>query len=215
MVYPAPIVSSNPCPAGLLLLGLGYPGGPKVEARAKAGDAKRFKLPRPMRGRPGCDFSFSGLKTAVRRRIEALGGTLAPDHVIRCGHNEDEVAAALARLRDAGCGLVMACGASAIVDRRDIIPAAITRTGGEIDHFGMPVDPGNLILLAHRGPVPVLGLPGCARSPAFNGFDWILQRLFAGLPLGGPEVMGMGAGGLHSRNVLRTVDAALAHHDFS
>ena len=55
------------------MLGLGYPGGPKVEARAKAGDAKRFKLPRPMRGRPGCDFSFSGLKTAVRRRIEALG----------------------------------------------------------------------------------------------------------------------------------------------
>jgi molybdenum cofactor cytidylyltransferase len=132
----------------------------------------------------------------TRGRIEALGGTLAPDHVIRCGHNEDEVAAALARLRDAGCGLVMACGASAIVDRRDVIPAAITRIGGEIDHFGMPVDPGNLMLMAHSGDIAMLGLPGCARSPSFNGFDWILQRLFAGLPLGAGEVMRMGAGGL-------------------
>ena len=131
-----------------------------------------------------------------RSRIEALGGTLAPANVIRCDHGEDEVAGALDRLYANDCGIVMVSGASAIVDRRDIIPAAITRTGGEIDHFGMPVDPGNLILLAHRGPVPVLGLPGCARSPAFNGFDWILQRLFAGLPLGRAEVMGMGAGGL-------------------
>jgi molybdenum cofactor cytidylyltransferase len=132
----------------------------------------------------------------TRGRIEALGGTLAPHHVIRCGHNEHEVAAALAQLEDAGCGLVMACGASAIVDRRDVIPAAITRIGGEIDHFGMPVDPGNLMLMAHRGEVAFLGLPGCARSPSFNGFDWILQRLFAGLALGAIEVMRMGAGGL-------------------
>lgn len=55
------------------LLGLGYPGGPAVEAAAKAGDPKRFELPRPMIGRSGCDFSFSGLKTAVRRRVEELG----------------------------------------------------------------------------------------------------------------------------------------------
>lgn len=54
------------------MLGLGYPGGPEVERRAKTGDAKRFTLPRPMKGRPGCDFSFSGLKTAVRREIEKL-----------------------------------------------------------------------------------------------------------------------------------------------
>ncbi len=132
----------------------------------------------------------------TRGRIEALGGTLAPHHVIRCGHNEGEVAAALERLADAGCDLVMACGASAIVDRRDVIPASITRIGGEIDHFGMPVDPGNLMLMAHRGEIALLGLPGCARSPSFNGFDWILQRLFARLPLGAGEVMRMGAGGL-------------------
>ncbi len=55
------------------LMGLGYPGGPRVEAAARGGNAKRFDLPRPMLGRPDCDFSFSGLKTAVRRALESLG----------------------------------------------------------------------------------------------------------------------------------------------
>jgi N6-L-threonylcarbamoyladenine synthase len=52
------------------LLGLGYPGGPAIEAAAKGGDPSRFALPRPLLGRSGCDFSFSGLKTAVRRIVE-------------------------------------------------------------------------------------------------------------------------------------------------
>lgn len=56
------------------LLELGYPGGPAVERAAQAGDPARFDLPRPMKGRPGCDFSFSGLKTAVRQRLDALQG---------------------------------------------------------------------------------------------------------------------------------------------
>src|SRR5215212_1400443 len=54
------------------LLGLGFPGGPAVERLAKTGDAKRFTLPRPMWRKPGCDFSFSGLKTAVRQAVEKL-----------------------------------------------------------------------------------------------------------------------------------------------
>ena len=54
------------------LLGLGYPGGPPIEAAAKRGDATRFDLPRPLRGQPGCHFSFSGLKAAVKRSIDAL-----------------------------------------------------------------------------------------------------------------------------------------------
>jgi N6-L-threonylcarbamoyladenine synthase len=56
------------------LLNLGYPGGPAVEAAAERGDAGRFALPRPMKGRPGCDFSFSGLKTAVRHTVAGLPG---------------------------------------------------------------------------------------------------------------------------------------------
>jgi N6-L-threonylcarbamoyladenine synthase len=54
------------------MAGLGYPGGPAVERAAKGGDATRFALPRPMKGRPGCDFSFSGLKNAARLLIESL-----------------------------------------------------------------------------------------------------------------------------------------------
>jgi N6-L-threonylcarbamoyladenine synthase len=56
------------------LLGLGYPGGPAVERAASGGDPGRFELPRPMLGRAGCDFSFSGLKTAVRHKVAGLTG---------------------------------------------------------------------------------------------------------------------------------------------
>ena len=87
-------------------------------------------------------------------------------------------------------------GASVIVDRRDVIPAAIEKAGGHIEHFGMPVDPGNMLLLGRLGEVPVLGLPGCARSPKVNGFDWVLERLCAGMPVGREDIMRMGAGGL-------------------
>jgi tRNA N6-adenosine threonylcarbamoyltransferase len=54
------------------LLGLGFPGGPAIERLAKDGDPQRFTLPRPMWRKPGCDFSFSGLKTAVRQAVEKL-----------------------------------------------------------------------------------------------------------------------------------------------
>ena len=87
-------------------------------------------------------------------------------------------------------------GASVIVDRRDVIPAAVEQAGGRIEHFGMPVDPGNMLLLGRLGDTPVLGLPGCARSPKVNGFDWVLERLCAGVPVGREDIMRMGAGGL-------------------
>jgi molybdenum cofactor cytidylyltransferase len=96
--------------------------------------------------------------------------------------------------------LLLIAGASAIVDRRDVLPAAIEASGGRLLHFGMPVDPGNLLLLAETEvagrTIPVLGLPGCARSPKLNGFDWVLQRLIARLPVTRDDIMGMGVGGL-------------------
>ena len=109
------------------------------------------------------------------------------------------IAAAITAFVEEGCELVLIAGASAITDRRDVVPAAIEAAGGTIDHFGMPVDPGNLLLLAHRGAVPVVGMPGCVRSPKFNGFDWVLQRLSADLPLSGRDLMLMGTGGLLAR----------------
>jgi molybdenum cofactor cytidylyltransferase len=87
-------------------------------------------------------------------------------------------------------------GASAITDRRDVIPAGIVAAGGAVSHFGMPVDPGNLLLLGDLRGHPVVGLPSCARSPKVNGFDFVLHRLFAGLAVTGEDLMRMGVGGL-------------------
>ncbi|HEY0836513.1 MAG TPA: molybdopterin-binding/glycosyltransferase family 2 protein, partial [Azospirillum sp.] len=135
-------------------------------------------------------------KTAAvtRDRLAALGGTLETE--LRCAHDESELAGAIAALRPQRLDLLLIAGASAITDRRDVLPAAIGRAGGTVEHFGMPVDPGNLLLLAHLGGASVLGLPGCARSPKLNGFDWVLQRVAAGVSVGRADIMRMGVGGL-------------------
>jgi molybdenum cofactor cytidylyltransferase len=126
-------------------------------------------------------------------RLKALGCRLVLER--RCDHANAELAQVVGGVIGE-IDLLLIHGASAILDRRDVIPAAIVAAGGRIDHFGMPVDPGNLLLLGHVGDRPVLGLPGCARSPKVNGFDWVLERLVAGLPVGPGEIMRMGSGGL-------------------
>lgn len=130
----------------------------------------------------------------TRARIEAVGSILVCE--LRCAHEEDAIAAVIAETRDHDCGIVLIAGASAIVDRRDVLPAGIERAGGEVAHFGMPVDPGNLILMASLDGRPVVGLPGCARSPKLNGYDWVLQRLAADVPVTARDIMTMGLGGL-------------------
>jgi molybdenum cofactor cytidylyltransferase len=127
-------------------------------------------------------------------RLKALGCRLVAEE--RCGHTTAELAPLIRSAIGDGVEMLLIHGASAILDRRDVIPAAIVAAGGRIDHFGMPVDPGNLLLLGRVGERPVLGLPGCARSPKVNGFDWVLERLVAGLPVGPGEIMRMGSGGL-------------------
>ena len=95
-------------------------------------------------------------------------------------------------------------GASAIADRRDVIPSALEAIGGHIEHFGMPVDPGNLLMIGgDASGHPVLGAPGCARSPKENGFDWVLMRLLAGLPVAREDITGLGVGGLLMEIVTR------------
>ena len=128
----------------------------------------------------------------TRDRLTALGGTLLWES--RCAHEEEALAAAIAEAGEPD--LLLIAGASAITDRRDVLPAGIERSGGTVEHFGMPVDPGNLILLGRRDDRPVLGLPGCARSPKLNGFDWVLQRVAAGVPVTRRDIMRMGVGGL-------------------
>jgi len=144
---------------------------------------------------PGLKESvLDGTEAATRARITALGGTLLPAR--RRPHEEAPIAEALAALIAEGAELLLVAGASAVVDRRDVGPAGIVRVGGEIQHFGMPVDPGNLICLGRIGARPALVLPGCARSPKLNGIDWMLARLFAGLSIGAAEIARMGLGGL-------------------
>jgi molybdenum cofactor cytidylyltransferase len=147
----------------------------------------------------------------TRLRLEALGSTLLGEH--RTGHREAELAPAITQALAGGAELVLIAGASAIVDRRDVIPAAIVACGGAIEHFGMPVDPGNLMLMARVGAVPVLGLPVCARSPRVNGFDWVLRRVPAGLPVDAAALSRMGVGGLLTEIPERPLPRAQATAD--
>lgn len=142
-----------------------------------------------------------GKKSLLDKNLQAVSGRLVhmgdnPVLERRCPHHADELATTIRELIDAGCSPVFIFGASAIVDRRDVIPAGIEAAGGEVLHVGMPVDPGNLLLLGRVADVPVVGLPSCARSPKLNGFDWVLQRLMADVPVTPTDIMRMGAGGL-------------------
>jgi molybdenum cofactor cytidylyltransferase len=137
---------------------------------------------------------FRGTVTAMRNRLDALGGRLAL--VLRCAHAREAIAAQIRQALAAGCDLLLIAGATVTKDRRDVAPASIVDAGGAIEHFGMPVEPGNMLLLARMDKTPVVVLPGCARSRRTNGLDWALARLMAGLPCGRDEIMRMGVGGL-------------------
>jgi molybdenum cofactor cytidylyltransferase len=137
----------------------------------------------------------------TEERLAPAGATILAER--RVPHDEAALATAIKELLALGAELVIVFGASAIADRRDVIPSAISDIGGAIEHFGMPVDPGNLLLIGSAGGVPVLGAPGCARSPVENGFDWVLMRLLAGLKVTRAELMGMGVGGLLMEIVTR------------
>jgi molybdenum cofactor cytidylyltransferase len=135
-------------------------------------------------------------KTArtTQARIASYGGRLLPP--LETAHETAALAGAIKTLLAAETDLILIAGSSAVTDRQDIAPSAIIAAGGEIIHFGMPVDPGNLICFGMAALRPVIIMPGCARSPALNGIDWVLDRLFAGEPVGPAEITGMGAGGL-------------------
>lgn len=140
----------------------------------------------------------------LEARLQNTGARVVAE--TRTAHDAGELAIAI-RQAAGQSDIVIIFGASAITDRRDVIPAALERAGGEIVHFGMPVDPGNLLLLGRINDggriVHVLGAPGCARSPKLNGFDWVLQRLLAGINVKARDIRRMGAGGLLMEIVAR------------
>lgn len=166
-------------------------GGPLISVRP----LKAFKAALILTTLPGIRDKTMAAATAVTRtRIEGLGGQVVTE--LRCPHEIGHLERSLGKAAAGDHNLILIIGASATVDRRDVSPAALERAGGVIDHFGMPVDPGNLLLLGHLGPVPVVTLPGCARSPKPNGLDWVLARLAANVPMKHTDIMRMGAGGL-------------------
>lgn len=133
-------------------------------------------------------------RSAIADRLAELGSTLAWER--RVAHETEALTSVIAEVAAAGADPILIFGASAITDRRDVIPAAIAAAGGTVTHFGMPVDPGNLLLMGDLGGRRVIGLPSCARSPRLNGFDFVLWRVLAGLPVGRGELAAMGVGGL-------------------
>lgn len=128
---------------------------------------------------------------AISGRIAALGMTLSDTRVV--AHDEGALAAALGAVTG---DIVLILTGSATSDIDDVAPSAVRGAGGHIDRFGMPVDPGNLLFLGKLDGRVVIGLPGCARSPALNGADWVLSRIACGVAVTGADIAAMGVGGL-------------------
>jgi hypothetical protein len=148
---------------------------------------------------PGLEAKLAAKgRRAIEARLRALGMRLAG--VESVPHDGDALTAALKR---ATGDMVLILTGSATSDLEDTAPAALRKAGGRVARFGMPVDPGNLLFHGDFGGRPVIGLPGCARSPAMNGADWVLERLACGLAVGDAEIAAMGVGGLLKEIPLR------------
>lgn len=143
---------------------------------------------------PGADGlvtpSAKGRK-ALAMRLARLGVRLTGHRIV--AHAQGAIAQALT---GADSEMVFVLTASATSDPGDVGPAALRAAGGQVVQFGMPVDPGNLLFVGALGQKPVIGLPGCARSPALNGADWVLERVICGVPVGPEDLAAMGVGGL-------------------
>jgi molybdenum cofactor cytidylyltransferase len=137
---------------------------------------------------------IADFEAPLRERVDACGGIWLGTQTVR--HEEAELARAMEAALRQGADFLILAGETAIMDEEDIAPRAIRRIGGTVEAFGAPVDPGNLLLIAYRGEVPILGAPGCARSRHRNVVDWVIPRLMAGLRLTREEIATMGHGGL-------------------
>lgn len=146
------------------------------------------------------DSTLAKMREAVAGRLAPLGAALLVEEAVP--HEPLAVAESLRRMVDRAepPRVLLVSGIAATVDRRDVVPAAMVMAGGHVLHAGMPVDPGNLLVLGELpgrdAPVPVVGIPTCARSPKLNGFDFVLRRLVAGEPVTPAAIMSMGVGGL-------------------
>ena len=134
----------------------------------------------------------------LRVRIQQLGSSVDRTDFVALDDkaNETELADMLKQQLAAGIRLILLAGETAIMDAQDIVPRAVMRAGGHVESVGAPVDPGNLLMLAYIGDVPIVGAPGCARSKKTNIVDWILPRLLVGDRLTRRDIVALGHGGL-------------------
>jgi len=137
---------------------------------------------------------LTATEKVTKQRLDQLGCALVDSRIVP--HDIASIAAALGESRRHGAEAVLICGASAICDRRDVVPVAVEAAGGEVTRLGLPADPGNLLMMARLDGMPVIGMPGCARSPRLNGFDWVLQLVLAGIEIDDDEIADMAIGGL-------------------
>jgi molybdenum cofactor cytidylyltransferase len=134
----------------------------------------------------------------LRERTEKLGSSVIRTDFVALEDEPDEAAlsAMLKQHVALGIGMILLAGETAIMDAHDIVPRAVERAGGHVESVGAPVDPGNLLMLAYIGDVPIVGAPGCARSRKTNIVDWILPRLLVGDKLTRRDIVELGHGGL-------------------
>jgi len=130
-------------------------------------------------------------REAIADRLTALNVTLKK--VVMVPHKTPALRDAITA---ADTSLILILTGSATSDIDDVAPSALRDAGGQVARFGMPVDPGNLLFLGNLGEKHVIGLPGCARSPALNGADWVLSRVICGIEVTPADIAGMGVGGL-------------------
>lgn len=182
--------------ATIKVISYAVPGADVARAVAGAGGAIRLRQPvhasagLVITDIPGGPSNAKG-ERSIAGRVTALGMTMA--QTLTVAHDRAPLASAIAEV--AG-DIVLILTGSATSDIADVAPAALRQAGGEVLRFGMPVDPGNLLFLGYLGDRPVIGLPGCARSPALNGADWVLGRVACGVAVTGDDIAGMGVGGL-------------------
>lgn len=182
--------------ATVKVISFAVPEADVVRACAAAGAALRLAPPVLLRAGlvitrvPGGPDDAKA-RRVISSRLAALGMDLA--EVREVPHRSADLAAALTDLPG---DLALILTGSATMDIDDVAPAALRQAGGTIERFGMPVDPGNLLFIGALHARPVIGLPGCVRSPALNGADWVLSRVACGLPVLAADIAGMGVGGL-------------------
>ncbi len=131
---------------------------------------------------------------AITARVAELGSTVRD--VAYVPHQSQAIANAIELLRLTNTGLIIIAGETSIMDREDVTPRGIVQAGGVIEHYGAPVEPGNLLLLAYLDQVPVVGAPGCVRSRDINVVDLILPRLLAGERVRREDIIALADGGL-------------------